>query len=138
MSVSSPSSSSRSNPAPQFPTHNSPRCWFITDALNPLAIRLIRLLLEHGDHIAAGLPPSGLEDEERSAEYKQLMNECKTWKAKDGWNGRIHGIQCDGKKMSDCQAAIAEAQQLTGRIDIMLLCTSEGCLHTPLFNYVLI
>lgn len=121
--MSSPVFHFKAHPAPQFPTHNSPRCWFITDALNPLAVRLIRLLLIHGDYIAAGLPPSGLEDEERSAEFKELISECKT---KEGWMGRIRGIKCDAKKMSDCQSAVAEAKQMTGRIDILLLCSSEG------------
>lgn len=125
MSAASPSASQRS---PQFPTHNCPRCWLITDALNPLAVRLIRLLLAHGDHIAAGLPPSGLEDEERATEFKELIAECKS---KEGWIGRIRGIRCDGRKIPDCQTAIAEAQQLTGRIDILLLSTSEGYLHVP-------
>ncbi|KAJ0387076.1 hypothetical protein COL922a_003037 [Colletotrichum nupharicola] len=65
-------------PAPSFPTHNSPRTWFLTTALSPLIIRLIRLLLAHGDYVVACLPPSEIEDDERSAEFRELINECKT------------------------------------------------------------
>lgn len=79
-------------------THNSPRVWFITSALSPLAVRLIRLLLTHGDYIAAGLLPSEIEDEDRSAEFRELINECKSSrKDREGWKDRIRGIRCDGR-----------------------------------------
>jgi NAD(P)-dependent dehydrogenase (short-subunit alcohol dehydrogenase family) len=114
-------------PAATFPTHNSPRVWFLTQAFSPTIIRLIRLLLAHGDYVAAGLPPSGLEDEDRSAEFREIIAECKSnRKDREGWGNRIRGIRCDGKVMGQCQAAIAEAVQIFGRIDILLCCTSEG------------
>ena len=108
-------------------THNSPRVWFLTSALSPLAVRLIRLLLTHGDFVAAGLPPTEIEDEDRSAELRELINDCKSGgKNKEGWKGRIRGIRCDGRIMSQCGAAVAEAVEVFGRIDILLCCTSEG------------
>ena len=114
-------------PAATFPTHNSPRVWFFTQALSPTAIRLIRLLLTHGDYVAAGLPPSGLEDEDRSAEFREIIAECKSnRKDREGWKDRIRGIRCDGRIMGQCQAAIAEAVEIWGRVDILLCCTSEG------------
>lgn len=109
--------------------HNSPRVWFITSALSPLTIRLIRLLLAHGDYVAAGLPPHEIEDEDRSTEFKDLVNECKSGrKDRDGWKDRIRGIRCDGRIMGQCGAAVAEAVEVFGRIDILLCCTSEGIL----------
>lgn len=108
-------------------THNSPRVWFMTSALSPLIVRLIRLLLSHGDYVAAGLPPHEIEDDERSREFRELINECKsTKKDREGWKDRIRGIRCDGRIMGQCGAAVAEAVEVFGRIDILLCCTSEG------------
>lgn len=108
-------------------THNSPRIWFLTSALSPLAVRLIKLLLAHGDYVAAGLPPAEIEDDDRSAEFRELINECKSGrKDREGWKDRIRGIRCDGRIMGQCGAAIAEAVEVFGRIDILLCCTSEG------------
>ncbi|TAQ89248.1 hypothetical protein B7494_g2411 [Chlorociboria aeruginascens] len=110
-------------PTASFPTHNSPRIWFITSALSPLVVRLIKLLLAHGDYIAAGLPPTEIEDNERSVEFRELINECKSGrKDREGWKDRIRGIR---RVMGQCGAAIAEAIGTFGRIDIMLCCTSE-------------
>ncbi|KZL67044.1 short chain dehydrogenase reductase [Colletotrichum incanum] len=118
---------SHSIPAPSFPTHNSPRTWFLTTALSPLIIRLIRLLLAHGDYVVACLPPSEIEDDGRSAEFRELINECKSnRKDREGWKDRIRGIRCDGRVMGQCGAAVAEAVQVFGRIDILLCCRSEA------------
>jgi NAD(P)-dependent dehydrogenase (short-subunit alcohol dehydrogenase family) len=84
------------------------------------------LLLAHGDYVAAGLPPSEIEDDERSAEFRELINECKSGKReKEGWKDRIRGIRCDGRIMGQCGAAVAEAVEVFGRIDILLCCTCE-------------
>lgn len=108
-------------------THNSPRTWLITSALTPLAIRLIRQLLAHGDYIVACLPPQEIEHEDRSAEFRELINECKSnRKDREGWKDRIRPIRCDSRVMGQCGAAVAEAVQIFGRIDIMLCCRAEG------------
>ncbi|TVY86111.1 Retinol dehydrogenase, partial [Lachnellula willkommii] len=118
-------------PAVSFPTHNSPRVWFLTTALSPLAVRLIKHLLAHGDYVAAGLPPAEIEDDDRSAEFRELINECKSGrKDREGWKDRIRGIRCDGRIMGQCGAAIAEAVEVFGRIDILLCCTSEAVVGT--------
>ncbi|CAK7202111.1 hypothetical protein SEUCBS139899_004831 [Sporothrix eucalyptigena] len=116
-------------PPPSFPTHNSPRTWFITQALSPLAIRLIRLLLGHGDYVVACLPPHELDNEVISAEFRELADECRNpssgrYKDREGWKDRIRGIRCDGRFMGQCVAAVAEAVQFFGRIDIVLCCSS--------------
>jgi NAD(P)-dependent dehydrogenase (short-subunit alcohol dehydrogenase family) len=97
-------------------------------------VRLIRLLLAHGDYVAAGLPPHEIEDEDRSAEFRELINECKSGrKDREGWKDRIRGIRCDGRLMAHCGAAVAEAVDVFGRIDILLCCTSEGK-HSPILD----
>lgn len=113
-------------------THNSPRTWFITSALSPLIIRLLRLLLAHGDYVVACLPPHEIENDDRSAEFRELINECKSSrKDREGWKDRIRGIRCDGRVMGQCGAAVAEAVQVFGRIDILLCCKSEGSTSLP-------
>lgn len=110
-------------------THNSPRTWFLTSSLSPLVVRLIRQLLIHGDYVVACLPPHEIEHDDRSAEFRELVNECKSnRKDREGWKDRIRSIRCDGRIMSQCGAAMAEAKHVFGRIDILLCCTSEGTL----------
>lgn len=70
----------------------------MTSALSPLSVRLIRLLLKHGDYVAAGLPPNEIEDDERCVEFKELIADCNSNKKQcDGWKERIRGIKCDGR-----------------------------------------
>ncbi|KAK6833988.1 NAD(P)-binding protein [Apiospora arundinis] len=117
--------------AASFPTHNSPRTWFLTSSLTPLAIRLIRQLLNHGDYVVACLPPHEIENDERSAEFRELIYECKSnRKDREGWKDRIRSIRCDGRIMGQCGAAVAEAKEHFGRIDILLCCTSEAVVGT--------
>ncbi|KAH8888818.1 Trs120-domain-containing protein [Thozetella sp. PMI_491] len=112
-------------------THNSPRTWFLTSSLSPLSIRLIRLLLTHGDYVVACLPPQEIADDGRSAEFKELINECRSSrKDREGWKDRIRPIRCDGRVMGQCGAAVAEAVQTFGRIDIMLCCNFEAVIGT--------
>jgi NAD(P)-dependent dehydrogenase (short-subunit alcohol dehydrogenase family) len=77
--------------------------------------------------VVACLPPYEIDDEDRSAEFRELVNECKSSrKDREGWKDRIRGIRCDGASMGNCGAAIAEAVQVFGRIDILLCCKSDG------------
>jgi len=88
---------------------------------------LIRLLLAHGDYVAAGLPPKELDSDDRNTEFRELINECKSGrKDREGWKDRIRGIKCDGRNVGHAQAAVAEAIDLWGRIDILLCNTSEA------------
>lgn len=108
-------------------THNSPRTWLLTSALSPLAVRLIRHLLAHGDYVVACLPPHEIDDEDRGAEFSELIDEVKSQRPdRVGWRERIRGIRCDGRVVGTCSAAIAEAVSVFGRIDILLCCKSEG------------
>ncbi|KAI0913302.1 hypothetical protein F4824DRAFT_501617 [Ustulina deusta] len=130
-SSAGPARHSHAVPAASFPTHNSPRTWFLTSSLSPLAVRLIRQLLSHGDYVVACLPPHEIEQEDRSADFRELVNECKSnRKDREGWKDRIRSIRCDGRIMSQCGAAMAEAKHVFGRIDILLCCTSEVVVGT--------
>ncbi|KAL8400629.1 hypothetical protein RB594_000868 [Gaeumannomyces avenae] len=130
-SEAGPSRHLHAAPAASFPTHNSPRTWLLTQSLSPLAIRLVRLLLAHGDYVVACLPPHEVENEERSAEFRELINECKSNRRdREGWKDRIRGIRCDGRVMGQCGAAVAEAVQVFGRIDILLCCKFEAVVGT--------
>lgn len=114
-------------PPIQFPTHNSPRIWFLTSSLSPLAVRLIRTLLTHGDYVAAGLPPSEMSCDTRSAEFRDLINECKSSRPdRAGWVQRIRGIKVDGRTMSSVQSALSEAIATFGRIDILLVLPGDS------------
>ncbi|KAL2760862.1 hypothetical protein ACRALDRAFT_2039404 [Sodiomyces alcalophilus JCM 7366] len=119
-------------PPPQFPTHNSPRTWLITHALSPLVVRLIRLLLAHGDYVVACLPPHEMEDEDRSADFRDLVTECKstTRRDREGWRDRLRAIRCDGREAGQCIAAVAEAYAVFGRIDILLCCGCDSVVGT--------
>lgn len=80
----------------------------------------------------ACLPPHEIEHEERSAEFRELINECKSSRRdREGWKDRVRGIRCDGRSMGQCSAAIAEAVQVFGRVDILLCCKFE-CAYCPL------
>ncbi len=104
----------------------------MTQSLSPLVIRLIRLLLAHGDYVIACLPPQEIEHEDRSAEFRELITECKSLrKDREGWKDRIRGIRCDGRLMGQCAAAVAEAVQFFGRIDILLCSKFEGTAPNP-------
>jgi NAD(P)-dependent dehydrogenase (short-subunit alcohol dehydrogenase family) len=109
----------------------------LTSAVSPLAVRLIKLLLAHGDCVAAGLPPAEIEDDSRSEEFRELINECRSGrKDREGWKDRIRGIRCDGRIMGQCGAAVAEAVEIFGRIDILLCCTSEGSISLFLLIFI--
>ncbi len=85
------------------------------------------MLLAHGDYVVACLPPHEIEHDDRSAEFRELINECKSSrKDREGWKDRIRGIRCDGRLMGQSAAAVAEAVQVFGRIDILLCCKFEG------------
>ena len=88
-------------------------------------------MLAHGDYVVACLPPHEIEHDDRSAEFRELINECKSnRKDREGWKDRIRGIRCDGRSMGQCTAAVAEAVQVFNRIDILLCCNFEAVVGT--------
>lgn len=73
---------------PQFPPHNAPRVWFITDCLAPVAISLSRYLLEHGDYVVAGVVPTEFT-EKRGDELREFLVEV----AHEGEGERRQGME---------------------------------------------
>ncbi|KIV99035.1 uncharacterized protein PV09_09262 [Verruconis gallopava] len=69
---------------PQWPAHNAPRVWFLTDGLSPIAISLSRHLLEHGDYVVAAILQQEY-DTPRSEELREFLREV----ASDGTNRRV-------------------------------------------------
>ncbi|KAH0017103.1 NAD(P)-binding protein, partial [Aureobasidium melanogenum] len=113
---------------PKFPTHNSPRVWFLTSANSPVGISLARHLLDHGDYIVAGVPPLEFEkNAEQSTHFRDFLDEVKE---QETWSGRLRVVGLDVRIMGQCQSAIAEAVHSFGRIDILFCCTSETLIGT--------
>lgn len=116
---------------PKFPTHNAPRVWFLTCANSPLGISLCRHLLAHGDYVFAAVLPVEFEKyEERSADFKEFLEEVGTHQDKETWRARLRVIALDVKIMGQCQSAVAEAVQSFGRVDILFVCHSEVVVGT--------
>jgi len=47
---------------PQFPYHTEPRTWLVATGASSIGLGLTRHLLEHGDNVILGAPPTLLED----------------------------------------------------------------------------
>ncbi|KAF2397266.1 short chain dehydrogenase/reductase family protein-like protein [Trichodelitschia bisporula] len=107
---------------PHFPAHSGPRVWFLDDGLAPISLALTRLLLAHGDAVVAGVVPG---------EYKGPRGEAfRAFVGEVGWKGgrkeRFRAVALDARSVALCQAAVAEALRIFGRVDIVLLCRSEA------------
>ncbi|OCL08522.1 NAD(P)-binding protein [Glonium stellatum] len=114
--------------SPRFPPHNAPRVWFLTTGTSPIAIALARQVLEHGDYIVAGVLPLEFEkNNERSEEFREFLEEVKRT---ERWRERLRVVGLDGRIVGQCQAAIAEAVEAFGRVDVLLGCTSEAVIGT--------
>ncbi|EON61531.1 hypothetical protein W97_00746 [Coniosporium apollinis CBS 100218] len=115
--------------SPQFPQANAPRVWFLTNGASPIAISLARKVLEHGDCVVAGVSPLEFEkNEDRSLEFKEFLEEVKRL---ERWREKLRVVGLDGRcAIAQCQAAIAEAVQAFGRIDVLLGCSSEAVIGT--------
>lgn len=62
-----PSSNPPAQPpkTPQFPPHNAPRVWLLTNGASPISINLARHLLAHGDYVVSCVCPRAIEHDER-------------------------------------------------------------------------
>jgi NAD(P)-dependent dehydrogenase (short-subunit alcohol dehydrogenase family) len=116
---------------PKWPTHNAPRVWFLTCANSPVGISLCRHLLAHGDYVTAGVLPVEFEkNEDRSADFKEFLEEVGTQQDKENWRARLRVVALDVRITGQCQSAVAEAVQSFGRIDILFVCHSEVVVGT--------
>ncbi|KAJ9642071.1 hypothetical protein H2199_005286 [Coniosporium tulheliwenetii] len=115
-------------PLTTIPPANAPRVWFLTNGASPIAISLARKVLEHGDCVVAGVSPLEFEkNEDRSLEFREFLEEVKRL---ERWREKLRVVGLDGRRIAQCQAAIAEAVQAFGRIDVLLGCSSEAVIGT--------
>ncbi|CAN9354753.1 unnamed protein product [Alternaria alternata] len=110
--------------SPHFPPHNAPRVWFITRGASPIAIALARQVLEHGDYVVAGVMP--IEFEKREGQSEDFRTFLEDVKATDRWREHLRVVGLDSRVVGQCQAAVAEAVEAFGRIDVLLCAASEA------------
>ncbi|KAF1831694.1 short chain dehydrogenase/reductase family protein-like protein [Decorospora gaudefroyi] len=120
-----PSSSKPPRPkSPHFPPHNAPRVWFITRGVSPIAIALARQVLEHGDYVVAGVMPIEFEKREgQSDDFRRFLEDVKQT---ERWREHLRVVGLDSRVVGQCQAAVAEAVEAFGRIDVLLCAASEA------------
>ncbi|KAF2755573.1 short chain dehydrogenase/reductase family protein-like protein [Pseudovirgaria hyperparasitica] len=131
MTTSSAAAASSKPPrprSPHFPPHNAPRVWLLVHGTSPINIALARKVIEYGDYVVAGVLPVEYErDEERMSEFKEFLEEAKRT---ERWRERLRVVGLDARVMGQCQAAVAEAVEAFGRIDVLLGSTSEAVVGT--------
>jgi NAD(P)-dependent dehydrogenase (short-subunit alcohol dehydrogenase family) len=132
-----------------------PQVWFMTDGLSPVAISLTRKLLAKGDSVVLGVEPKevngergeGLKDlvdevDEGADDDEEEDKETRTGQGEEenegdedeprqktsrkGWSERFRVLPFDARRAAQAQSTIAEAVDIFGRLDILLLCRSEG------------
>lgn len=116
--------------SPHFPPHNAPRVWFITRGVSPIAIALAKQVLEHGDYVVAGVEPVEFEKNGgHSDDFKAFLEEVKV---AERWRERLRVVGLDARVVGQCQAAVAEAIEAFGRVDVLLCTASEGIVTDPM------
>ena len=76
--------------------------------------------------MTAGVLPVEFEkNEDRSADFKDFLEEVGTQQEKENWRARLRVVALDVRIMGQCQSAVAEAVHSFGRIDILFVCHSE-------------
>ncbi|KNG50418.1 hypothetical protein TW65_02241 [Stemphylium lycopersici] len=126
MTSAAPSSASKPPrpKSPHFPPHNAPRVWFITRGVSPIAIALARQVLEHGDYVVAGVMP--IEFEKREGQVDDFRTFLEDVKQTERWREHLRVVGLDSRVVGQCQAAVAEAVEAFGRIDVLLCAASEA------------
>ncbi|KAL9118799.1 MAG: hypothetical protein Q9187_004650 [Circinaria calcarea] len=94
----------------QFPSHTNPRAWFITAGASPIGLALARAVLAHGDSVILGFESSDVDNG-----FRNLGERAEEF---------------GSRNIGQCQAAVAEAVQFMGKIDILFCCTSEAIIGT--------
>lgn len=73
---------------PQFPPHNAPRVWFLTNGSSAVSINLARYLLAHGDYVVTAVSPVEIDKEERRArDFGAFLEEVRRQGPKDKSKG---------------------------------------------------
>ncbi|KAH8695103.1 short chain dehydrogenase/reductase family protein [Talaromyces proteolyticus] len=121
-----------SSSRPHFPPHSESQVWLISSGDSPIGVSLTRQLLAHGDRVVSGLVPSDLlRDEKRRDYFHDFLDEVDR-NSENGWKDRFRPVMLDirYRKMGECQAAVAEAVETFGKLDILLCCTSQAVVGT--------
>ncbi|CRG86256.1 Estradiol 17-beta-dehydrogenase 1 [Talaromyces islandicus] len=113
-----------------FPRHAERRVWLISSGDSPIGLYLARQLLAHGDSVVSGLVPSDLLRDERRRDYFHDFLAEVEGNHEGSWKDRFRPVMLDIRKTSECQAAVAEAIETFGRLDILLCCTSQAIVGT--------
>jgi NAD(P)-dependent dehydrogenase (short-subunit alcohol dehydrogenase family) len=92
--------------------------------VSPIAIALARQVLEHGDCVVAGVMP--IEFEKRGGQSEDFRDFLEEVKRTERWRERLRVVGLDARVVGQCQAAVAEAVEAFGRIDVLLCAASEG------------
>ncbi|KAF2156230.1 short chain dehydrogenase/reductase family protein-like protein [Myriangium duriaei CBS 260.36] len=127
-SASSTTADSKDSRPPKFPTHNTPRVWFLTAASSPIGVALARHLLSHGDFVIAGVAPGHFSntgdvpsDTAYDEDFATLLSEI----AADATRRtHLRVVALNPRSMAQCQSAMAEALVAFERVDILVCCSS--------------
>lgn len=116
-----------STPESIFPISNSPRVWLISAADTPVGISLLRRILAHGDFLVAGIDHQAFESDSYKAKgFKEVLTEIGHYPARKDWQARLKVVALDVRSQAQCQAAVATAIHLFGKLDILFCCTSQA------------
>ncbi|KAF4304682.1 Retinol dehydrogenase 8 [Botryosphaeria dothidea] len=118
--------------SPRFPPHNAPRVWFLTNGTSPISIALATQILDHGDYVVAGVLPAEFERESgRSEEFRDFLDKVSSADGdKQRWKERLRVVSLDARVIGQCQAAVAEAVDAFGKVDVLLGCSTETVVGT--------
>lgn len=94
--ILSPPAASISRPSSHFPARNGPRVWIISAGDSPIGISLARQLLEHGDHVVAGITPlHGDSEDPPRADFEAFLAEITAGGNGDIQRGTLQPVELD-------------------------------------------
>lgn len=112
-----------------FPVSNSPRVWVVSSADTPVGISLLRRILAHGDFLVAGIDQAAFEINAPKAKgFKEVVTEIANYPSRKDWQSRLKVVALDLRSAAQCQAALATAVSIWGKVDILFCCTSTTVL----------
>ena len=80
---------------PEFPPHNAPRVWLVTSGDSAVGVSLIRHILNHGDHVVAGIVPAELgKDRAKSEDFRSFLAEMAA-QSGSSWKERLKLVTLD-------------------------------------------
>lgn len=109
-----------------FPISRPPRVWLVTSGDTPVGTSLTRKLLDHGDFVVTGVDQASFETESyRSRGFKDMLAETTQTPARKDWQARLRVVALELNSQAQCQAAVATAVHLFGKLDVLVCCSSQ-------------